>query len=150
MAKNLGADPFRHFGAPGGHFGFCRRCDVAGDERVPPSPQGWYYFVFSYLSWLNYFVADFLKLPPLHGLLQLLKFTELLSTNSAQFLTRPEINKKFSDLWQQPSDDWQDMTGLHANAFVREDLLKSVQLKHHLSCSEKIYENKLKLELELC
>ena len=31
------------FGPPGGHFGFCRRCGVAGGERVSPAPLGWYY-----------------------------------------------------------------------------------------------------------
>ena len=25
-----------------GHFGFCRGCGIAGGERVPPSPLGWY------------------------------------------------------------------------------------------------------------
>ena len=29
-------------GTPGGHFGFCRRCGVAGGEREPPAPLGWY------------------------------------------------------------------------------------------------------------
>ena len=42
--KNLQtfSDPVGHLGPPGGHFGFCRRCGVAGGERVPPSPLGWY------------------------------------------------------------------------------------------------------------
>ena len=30
------------FGPPDGHFGFCRRCGVAGGERMPPSLLGWY------------------------------------------------------------------------------------------------------------
>ena len=51
MPNNLGLDPFSapfgHFGAPWWPFGFCRRCGVAGGERVPPSPLGWY---FLYLS----------------------------------------------------------------------------------------------------
>ena len=29
-------------GPTGGHFGFCRRCGVAGGEQVPPAPLGWY------------------------------------------------------------------------------------------------------------
>ena len=41
MPKNL--DPVGHFGAPWRPFGFCRRCGVAGGERVPPSPLGWYF-----------------------------------------------------------------------------------------------------------
>ena len=40
MPKNPGVDTFQdpvgHFGATGGHFEFCRRCGVAGGERVPP------------------------------------------------------------------------------------------------------------------
>ena len=36
---NLGKDTFH----PGGHFGFCMRCSVAGGERVPPAPLGWYF-----------------------------------------------------------------------------------------------------------
>ena len=47
IPKYLGVDTFPdsvgHFGAPCGHFGFCRRCGVAGGERVPPSPLGWYF-----------------------------------------------------------------------------------------------------------
>ena len=43
----LGWTPFQTpsaiLGATGGHFGFCRRCDVAGGERVPPAPLGWYF-----------------------------------------------------------------------------------------------------------
>ena len=31
-------------GPTGGHFGFCRRCGVAGVERVPPAPLGWYLY----------------------------------------------------------------------------------------------------------
>ena len=31
------------FWPPGGHFGFCRRCGVAGGERVPPLLLGWYF-----------------------------------------------------------------------------------------------------------
>ena len=46
MPKNQGVDtfpdPVGHLGPPGGHFGYCRRCGVAGDERAPPSPLGWY------------------------------------------------------------------------------------------------------------
>ena len=46
MPKNLGVDtfpdPVGHFGPPGGHFGFCSWCGVAGGERVSPSPLGWY------------------------------------------------------------------------------------------------------------
>ena len=49
MANNLGLDPFPdyvcHFWPPGGHFGFCRRCGVAGGERVPPAPLGWYFLL---------------------------------------------------------------------------------------------------------
>ena len=51
-------DPVGHLGSPGGYFGLlrfswkewsnqavrcCRRCGVAGGERVPPSPLGWYF-----------------------------------------------------------------------------------------------------------
>ena len=38
-SKNLGVDTFPD---PVGHFGFGRWCSVAGSERVPPSPLGWY------------------------------------------------------------------------------------------------------------
>ena len=34
--------PSAILGPPGGHLGFCRRCGVAGGERVPPLPLGWY------------------------------------------------------------------------------------------------------------
>ena len=44
--KTWGLTPFQTpsaiLGPTGGHFGFCRRCSVAGGERVPPSPLGWY------------------------------------------------------------------------------------------------------------
>ena len=44
--KYLGVDvfpvPVGPFGAPGSYFGF-HSCGVAGGERVPPSPLGWYY-----------------------------------------------------------------------------------------------------------
>ena len=58
MPNNLGLDPFLdpigHFEAPCGHFGFCRRCGVAGGEGVPPVPLGWYslntHFVHSCIS----------------------------------------------------------------------------------------------------
>ena len=33
---------FCHFWAPGSHFEFCRQCGVAGSERVPLTPLGWY------------------------------------------------------------------------------------------------------------
>ena len=42
-------DPVSHFGAPWQLFWilqavrFCRQCGVAGGERVPPSPLGWYF-----------------------------------------------------------------------------------------------------------
>ena len=46
MPKNLEVDTFPDpsaiLGPPGSHIGFCRRCGVAGGERVPPSPLGWY------------------------------------------------------------------------------------------------------------
>ena len=46
----LGWTPFQTpsaiLGPPGGHFGFCRRCGVAGGERVPLAPLGWYSFPF--------------------------------------------------------------------------------------------------------
>ena len=48
MPKNLGVDTFPD---PVGHFGFCRRCGVAGAERVPPSPLGWYFIPISILGW---------------------------------------------------------------------------------------------------
>merc|ERR1712208_38932 len=38
--------PSTILGAPGGHFGFCRPCGVAGGERVPPAPLGWYFSQF--------------------------------------------------------------------------------------------------------
>ena len=40
-SKNLVENTF-----PGSvsHFGFSRRCGVAGGERVPPAPLGWYLF----------------------------------------------------------------------------------------------------------
>ena len=45
--QNLGVDTFLD---PVGHFGAhwhavrrCRRCGVAGSERVPPAPLGWYF-----------------------------------------------------------------------------------------------------------
>ena len=34
--------PSAILGPPGGHFGFCRRCGIAGGERVPPQSLGWY------------------------------------------------------------------------------------------------------------
>ena len=47
--KNLGEDtfpdPVDHLGVPSGHFGFCRRCCVAGGERKPPVPLGWYFVI---------------------------------------------------------------------------------------------------------
>ena len=59
MPKNLGVDtfpdPVGHFRSPGGHFGFCRQCGVAGGERVPPSPLGWYFLdiiVRKFVSWM--------------------------------------------------------------------------------------------------
>ena len=43
MPKNLGVDtfpdPVGHFGA---HWHAVWRCGVAGGERVPPAPLGWY------------------------------------------------------------------------------------------------------------
>ena len=42
MANNLELAPSAILGAPGGHFGFCRQCGVAGSERVPPAPLGLY------------------------------------------------------------------------------------------------------------
>ena len=33
------------YGPPTGHFGFFMRCGIAGSERVPPSPLGWYYII---------------------------------------------------------------------------------------------------------
>ena len=54
--KNLGVDtfpdPVGHFGAPWRPFWIlqavrrCRRCGVAGGQRAPPSPLGWYFFFF--------------------------------------------------------------------------------------------------------
>ena len=48
--QNLGVDTFPD---PVGHFGAhwqavrrCRRCGVAGGERVPPAPLGWYFKCF--------------------------------------------------------------------------------------------------------
>ena len=50
----LGWTPFQTpsaiLGPPGGHFGFCRRCGVAGGERVPPAPLGWYFISFFIFS----------------------------------------------------------------------------------------------------
>ena len=43
MPENLGVDTFPD---PVRHFGFCRRCGVAGGKRAPPSPLGWYFFKF--------------------------------------------------------------------------------------------------------
>ena len=46
VPKNLGVntfqDPVGHFWPPRGHFGFWRRCSIAGGESVPPAPLGWY------------------------------------------------------------------------------------------------------------
>ena len=39
--------PLAILGPPGCHFGFGRRCGVAGSERVPPSPLGWYFKQFN-------------------------------------------------------------------------------------------------------
>ena len=51
--KNLGKIPFKTplviLGPPGGHFGFCRRCGVAGGYRAPPSPLGWYLKAFFHI-----------------------------------------------------------------------------------------------------
>ena len=48
--KTQGQTPFQTLsailGPPGGHFGFCRLCDVAGDEGVPPAPLGWFLCIF--------------------------------------------------------------------------------------------------------
>ena len=47
MPQNIGVDSFPdtvgHFGAPDGHFRFCRRCGVAGGEQGPPAPLGGYF-----------------------------------------------------------------------------------------------------------
>ena len=47
MPKNLGEDtspdPVGHFGAQWQAVRRCRRCGVAGGERVPPAPLGWYF-----------------------------------------------------------------------------------------------------------
>ena len=56
MPKNLGVNTFQTLsailGPPDGHFGFFRRCDIAGSERVLPSPLGWYYTML--LGWSHY------------------------------------------------------------------------------------------------
>ena len=43
-----GQTPSAILGPPSVHFGFPRRCGIAGGERVPPSPLGWYTF---YMLW---------------------------------------------------------------------------------------------------
>ena len=40
VPKKLGVDTFPD---PVGHYGFCRQCGVAVDERVTPAPLGWYF-----------------------------------------------------------------------------------------------------------
>ena len=40
--QRLDQTPLAILGPTGGHFGFCRRCGIAGGERVPPLPLGWY------------------------------------------------------------------------------------------------------------
>ena len=58
MPQNLGVNTCPD---PVGHFGFCRRCGVAGGVRVPPAPLGWYSWVFSLdLSWVRAGVAQLL------------------------------------------------------------------------------------------
>ena len=46
VPKNIGVetfpDPVGHYGAPQRPFWFCGRCGIAGGERVPPAPLGWY------------------------------------------------------------------------------------------------------------
>ena len=37
-------------GPPGGHFGFCRQCHVAGGDRVPPLPLGWYFNIIFFFT----------------------------------------------------------------------------------------------------
>ena len=56
MPKNLRVDtfpdPVGHFGAPWRPYWIlqavwrCRRCGVAGGERVPPLPLGWYFILY--------------------------------------------------------------------------------------------------------
>jgi len=52
-----------HFGAPGGHFAFCRHRGVASGERVPQMLHGWnldrklHFTIFVYFQWLfNYII----------------------------------------------------------------------------------------------
>ena len=45
-------------GLPGSHFGFCRRCGVAGGERVPPSLLGWY-LILILMSSLTWFICSY-------------------------------------------------------------------------------------------
>ena len=47
-------EPVGCFGAPGGHFGFWRQCGVAGGQRVPPSPLGWYWYLHIHLSFWSF------------------------------------------------------------------------------------------------
>ena len=50
----------KNFGSKkiGGHFGFWRRCGVAGGERVPPAPLGWYCSCFSGYSWSTFDTSE--------------------------------------------------------------------------------------------
>ena len=40
--RDLSKTPSAILGFPSSHFEFCRRCGVAGGERVSPAPLGWY------------------------------------------------------------------------------------------------------------
>ena len=58
--KNLGVDtipdPVSYFEAHSGHLGLCRRCSIAGSERVPLAPLGWYYLNVYLHIYINFFL----------------------------------------------------------------------------------------------
>ena len=57
--KNLGVcifpDPSAILWPPNGHFGFCRRCGIAGGERVP---LGWYYLFKVLSNFINFWFSS--------------------------------------------------------------------------------------------
>ena len=57
-SNNLGFDLFPD---PVGHFGFSRHFGIAGGERVPPLPLGWYFRSFSFLTVIFLLQANFFR-----------------------------------------------------------------------------------------
>ena len=85
--KNLGLHPFPdpvgHFVTPLGHFGFSRQCSIAGGERVPPAPLGWYSPIFSLFPFFPLFSGVYFS----HRRNALIKY--LISQKLSGILSRP-------------------------------------------------------------